>query len=214
MGTDGMADAHSVISSDAERFTTLLSSIWWRPTNLTSLASANLSTDNLKSTAFLGTIIHILVTSYLLGTGLLLGDLGTVWTYIGYFAAALILINIPSHRRLSSVAENHSKFQASFKFVHSRIRMHAETIALYGAEDVERAEVARTFDAVMETSKELIFWESFYQGLQVLFQYVPFLISGAAASTLRTRIEFISNNVQYRPQRNMFRTPTYHNAIQ
>jgi ABC-type uncharacterized transport system fused permease/ATPase subunit len=82
---------------------------------------------------------------------------------------------------MSSVAENLAKCESAFKFAHSRIRLHAETIALYGAEDVERAEISRAFDDVMENSKTLIAWQSLFQGLQVLFQYVPFLVSGEIA---------------------------------
>ena len=177
MESNGMSDAHSIISSDAEKFTSLLPGIFWRPTNLTSLANATLTTDSFKPPAFMGTLVYIIVTSYLVGTGLLLGSIVTIWTYIGYFAAALIVINFPTHKRMSVVAENLAKCQANFKYVHSRIRLHAETIGLYSAEDVERAEVENSFDAVGQHSKELIVWQAVYQGIQSLFQYVPFLIS-------------------------------------
>lgn len=178
LSSDGMDDAQSVISSDSEHFSSMLPNIIWRPTNLTALASANLTTDSIKQTSFIGTLVAVAVTTYLVGSGLLLGNVGTIWTYIGYFAAALFLINIPTFKKMSAVAEQLAKCEAAFKFVHSRIRMHAETIALYGAEDLEKAEVARSFDAVMKESNKLIIWQSLFQSLQVLFQYVPFLISG------------------------------------
>jgi len=207
MAPDGMADAHSIISSDAEKFTSLLPCIFWRPTNLTSLGNATLTTDSNKPPAFIGTIVIIIVTSYLVGSGLLLGDIGTIWTYIGYFAAALIIINFPTHKRMSAVAENLAKCQAAFKFVHSRIRLHAETIALYSAEDVERAEVEQSFDAVGQQSKELIMWQAVYQGIQSLFQYVPFLISGVHPHKFPAFVEFITRGLQYPQPPDMSRTP-------
>ncbi len=180
-GCDGMPDAHSVITSDAAKFTSLLPDIMYRPTNLTSLANANLTTDSLKPPAFIYSLLSVFTTTYFIGTGLVLGDLTTLWTYVAIFSAALVIINLPTIKRMSSVAENLAKCESAFKFAHSRIRLHAETIALYGAEDVERAEISRAFDDVMENSKTLIAWQSLFQGLQVLFQYVPFLVSGEIA---------------------------------
>ncbi len=178
LSSDGMDDAHSVISCDSERFSSMLPNIIWRPTNLTALGSANLTTDSIKQTSFMGTLVTVVVTTYLVGSGLLLGNLVIMWTYIAYFAAALLLINIPTFKKMSAVAEQLAKCEAAFKFVHSRIRMHAETIALYGAEDLEKVEVSRSFDAVVKESNRLIMWQCLFQSLQALFQYIPFLISG------------------------------------
>ena len=214
MESNGMADAHSIISSDAEKFASLLPGICWRPTNLTSLANATLTSDSYKPPAFMGTLVYIIITSYLVGTGLLLGSIVTIWTYIGYFAAALIVFNFPTHKRMSVVAENLAKCQANFKYVHSRIRLHAETIGLYSAEDVERAEVENSFDAVGQHSKELIVWQAVYQGIQSLFQYVPFLISSVYPHKLSTFVQIITFVLQYTPAQLMSRTPTCPKPIQ
>jgi ABC-type uncharacterized transport system fused permease/ATPase subunit len=127
----GMADAHSVITSDAEKFTSMLPSVMWHPTNLTSMANSNLTTDSQKPPAFLGSWISILMSTYFIYSGLVLGDLNTIWTYIGYFSAALLIINIPTVKKMSAVAEKLAQCESKFKFTHSRIRLHAETIALY-----------------------------------------------------------------------------------
>ena len=86
---------------------------------------------------------------------------------------------------MSGAMERRAKHEAAFKFVHSRIRLHAETVALYAAEAFEQAEVRRSFDAVTESSKNFIAWQSLFQSLQVLFQYVPFLVSGVRILTKR-----------------------------
>jgi ABC-type uncharacterized transport system fused permease/ATPase subunit len=174
-----VSGAQSIIFSDSERLSSMLPTIMWRPTNLTSLASANLTTDSIKQTSFVGSLVIVIVTSYLMSSGLVLGSIAVMWTYIGYFAAALFMVNIPTFKKMSAVAENLSRCEAAFKFAHSRIRMHAETISLYGAEDIERVEVARAFTAVVKECDTLIVWQSLFQSLQVLFQYIPFLISGA-----------------------------------
>jgi ABC-type uncharacterized transport system fused permease/ATPase subunit len=67
-----------------------------------------------------------------------------------------IAINIPTLKRMSLAAEHRAKCEASFKFVHSRIRLHAETVALYAAEAFDQAEVRRSFDAVTESSTKFI----------------------------------------------------------
>jgi ABC-type uncharacterized transport system fused permease/ATPase subunit len=172
-----MADAHSVIASDAEKFSSLLSNVMWRPNNLSSLGSANIGMKAVKQTSFVGTLVSVVVMTYLVGTGLLPGDIAVMWTYLGYFLAALVAINIPTFKKMSRAVELRARCEADFKFVHSRIRMHAETIALYAAEDVEKAEVSRSFDAVVESSKLLISWQSLFQSVQAVFQSAPFLVA-------------------------------------
>jgi ABC-type uncharacterized transport system fused permease/ATPase subunit len=156
----------------------MLPNIMWRPTNLTSLANANLTTDSTKPPAFLGTVVSILMSTYFIYSGWVLGNVSTLWTVIGYFSLALLVINIPTVKKISAVAENLARCESKFKFTHSRVRLHAETIALYGAEDIEKSEISRSFDEVIENSKLLIAWQSLFQSLQVLFQYAPFLVSG------------------------------------
>jgi hypothetical protein len=190
--SNGLADAHSIITSDADQFTSMLPSVMWRPTNLTSLANANLTADSQKPPAFLGSWVNILMSTYFIYSGLVLGDLNMLWTYIGYFSAALLIINIPTVKKMSAVAENLAQCESKFKFTHSRIRLHAETIALYSAEDIEKTEITRSFDAVIENSKLLIAWQSIFQSLQVLFQYVPFLVSGERRYMLRAHFRLIT----------------------
>jgi ABC-type uncharacterized transport system fused permease/ATPase subunit len=192
MARDGMADAHSVIASDAEKFTSLLPNVLWRPSNLSSLGNANLGVGSIKQSAFLGAIVSVVVSTYLVGTGLLPGNIVTIWTYLGYLLLAVVAINIPTLKRMSLAAEHRAKCEASFKFVHSRIRLHAETVALYAAEAVEQAEVRRSFDAVTESSKKFIAWQSLFQSLQVLFQYVPFLVSSAHTNKAAACIEILT----------------------
>ena len=192
MARDGMADAHSVIASDAEKFTSLLPNVLWRPSNLSSLGNANLGISSVKQSAFLGAIVAVIVSTYFVGTGLLPGNIRTIWTYLGYFLLAVVAINIPTYKRMSLAAEHRAKCEASFKFVHSRIRLHAETVALYAAEAFEQAEVRRSFDAVTESSKKFIAWQSLFQSLQVLFQYVPFLVSSAHTNKAAACIEILT----------------------
>jgi ABC-type uncharacterized transport system fused permease/ATPase subunit len=186
----------------------MLPSIMWRPTNLTSLGNANLTTDSQKSPAFLGSWLNILMSTYFIYSRLVLGDLNTLWSYIGYFSAALLIINIPTVKKISAVAENLAQCESKFKFAHSRIRLHAETIALYSAEDVEKSEIARSFDDVIENSKILIAWQSVFQSLQVLFQYVPFIISGECTHMLRARIQHITA-FQCKLRKHTYRTPKH-----
>ena len=114
-----------------------------------------------------------------MATGLQPGNLRDLWTGLGYSLVAVVFINIPTFKQMSRVAEQRAKCEASFKFVHSRIRLHAETIALYAAENVETSEILRSFDAVISSSKSFIMWQSLFQGLQVAFQIAPSIVAGA-----------------------------------
>ena len=91
---------------------------------------------------------------------------------------AVVFINVPTFNQMSRVAEQRAKCEASFKFVHSRIRLHAETIALYAAENVEISEISRSFHAVVRSSESFIMWQSLFQGLQVAFQILPSIVAG------------------------------------
>ena len=177
-----MPDAYSAIVSDADKFSSLLPNVIWRPTNLTSLATASIGASSTKPSAFLSAIMYALVTTYCVGTGLQPGDLNSLWTGLSYCLLGVIAINIPTFKQMSLAAERRSKCEGEFKFVHSRIRLHAETIALYAAEGVEQAEVTRSFDAVVRSSNTFIAWQSLFQGLQVLFQLGPSFIASEQAS--------------------------------
>lgn len=61
-----MADAYSVIAIDCEKFTSLLSSVIWRPTNLTSLASASLGASSTKPSSFFAAVIYATISTYVL----------------------------------------------------------------------------------------------------------------------------------------------------
>jgi ABC-type uncharacterized transport system fused permease/ATPase subunit len=198
-----MTDAYSVIVNDSEKFTSLLSSVIWRPTNLTSLASASLGASSTKPSSFFAAVIYATISTYVLvllidmhykyrffgtftwflrycvATGLQPGNLTDLWTGLSYCLVAVVFINIPTFKHMSRVAEQRAKCEAAFKFVHSRIRLHAETIALYAAENVEASEIARSFDAVVLSSKSFIIWQSIFQGLQVAFQIAPSIVAGA-----------------------------------
>ena len=181
--SDGMGDAYSAIVNDCDKFTSLLPNVLWRPTNLTSLATASLGATATKPTAFVGAVVWAIVTTYCVGTGLQPGSLSLLWTGLAYCLLGVIAINIPTFKQMSLAAEQRAKCEAAFKFVHSRIRLHAETIALYAAEDVERAEVLRSFEAAVDSCNSFILWQSLFQGLQILFQVAPSLIAGAKRAT-------------------------------
>jgi ABC-type uncharacterized transport system fused permease/ATPase subunit len=118
------------------------------------------------------------VCSYSVGTGLQPGNIKNLWAGLGYLLVAVIAINLPTFKQMSRSVESRAKHEAAFKFVHSRIRLHAETIALYAAEDVEKAEVSSSFSRVVSSSKQLIAWQSLFQGLQIAFQMMPSVIAG------------------------------------
>ena len=100
---------------------------------------------------------------------------------------------------MSRAVERRAKCEADFKFVHSRIRLHAETIALYAAEDVERSEVSRAFELVVSSSRQTIAWQSLFQGLQILFQLMPSVVAGAKAnhSYIFSSVSLISSSVAF-----------------
>lgn len=189
MASDGMADSHSVIANDTDKFSSLLSNVTWRPTNLSSLGNANLGLTSVKQDAFVGTIVVAVVYTYLVGSGQFPGDVGTIWKYLGYFVAALLAINFPTFKKRSAASEHRARCESEFKFVHSRIRLHAETVALYAAEDVERAEVSRSFNAVVKSTKTFIAWQSLFQSLQAVFQFAPFLVSGAPTKSASSSLD-------------------------
>ena len=60
----GMSDAYSVIVNDCDKFTSLMPSVVWRPTNLTSLASASIGASSVKPASFLCAIVFAMVTTY------------------------------------------------------------------------------------------------------------------------------------------------------
>ena len=119
---------------------------------------------------------------YAIGTGLQPGNIEDLWAGLGYLLVAVIAINIPTFKQMSRSVENRAKHEAAFKFVHSRIRLHAETIALYAAEDVERTEVSGAFESVVSSCSKLIAWQSLFQGFQIAFQLGPSVVAGEHAS--------------------------------
>ena len=122
-----------------------------------------------------------IVTRYAIGTGLQQGDISNLWTGLAYLLLGVIAINIPTFKRMSQAVERRAKHEAAFKFIHSRIRLHAETIALYAAEDVEISEVTRAFESVISSCKQTIAWQSLFQALQIVFQLLPSAVAGANA---------------------------------
>ena len=64
IGSNEMSDAYSIIVNDCEKFTSLLSNVIWRPTNLTSLASASLGASAAKPSSFLCAFVFSSVTVY------------------------------------------------------------------------------------------------------------------------------------------------------
>lgn len=64
IGSNEMSDAYSIIVSDCEKFTSLLSNVIWRPTNLTSLASASLGASAVKPSSFLCAFVFSSVSVY------------------------------------------------------------------------------------------------------------------------------------------------------
>ncbi len=123
-----------------------------------------------------------LVTRYAVGTGLQRGNISELWAGLAYLLLGVIAINLPTFKRMSQAVERRAKQEAAFKFVHSRIRMHAETIALYAAEDVEISEVNRAFESVVSSCKQTIAWQSLFQGLQIVFQLLPSAVAGVNVS--------------------------------
>ena len=173
-----MGDAYSAIVNDSEKFTSLLPNVIWRPTNLTSLATASLGASSVKPSALVGAVVFAIVTTYCVGTGLLPGSLSVLWSGLAYCLLGVIAINLPTFKQMSLAAEQRAKCEAAFKFVHSRIRLHAETIALYAAEDMEKAEVLQSFESAVDSSNRFIMWQSLFQGLQITFQFAPSLVAG------------------------------------
>jgi hypothetical protein len=114
-----MSDAHSIITSDADKFSSLLSTVLWRPTNLTTLAAANISGDAIKHTAFLESLVFLMCNTYFEGQGLLPGDLSVIWGYLGILGAALLLVNLPTVKSMSSAVELNTTCQAAYKYFHS-----------------------------------------------------------------------------------------------
>jgi ABC-type uncharacterized transport system fused permease/ATPase subunit len=133
------------------------------------------------------------IRRYCVATGLQPGNIKDLWSGLGYLLIGVIAINIPTFKKMSRSVELRSQNEAAFKFVHSRIRLHAETIALYAAEDVEISEVSRAFESVVSSSKIVIAWQSLFQGLQIAFQLVPSIVAGTRASSTRaqTMLDFL-----------------------
>ena len=112
------------------------------------------------------------------------GNIKDLWAGLGYLLIAVIAINIPTFKQMSRAVERRAKHEAAFKFVHSRIRLHAETIALYAAEDVEKTEISRAFELVVSSCKHSIAWQSLFQGLQIAFQVVPSIVAVSMSKSL------------------------------
>jgi len=127
------------------------------------------------------------------------GNLKSLWAGLGFLLLAVIAINIPTFKQMSRAVERRAKCEADFKFVHSRIRLHAETIALYAAEDVERSEVSRAFELVVSSSRQMIAWQSLFLGLQIAFQLMPSVVAGAKAihSYIFSCVSLISSSVAF-----------------
>jgi hypothetical protein len=138
------------------------------------------------------------VFRYAIGTGLQPGNIEDLWAGLGYLLIAVIAINIPTFKQMSRSVENRAKHEAAFKFVHSRIRLHAETIALYAAEDVERTEVSGAFESAVSSCSKLIAWQSLFQGFQIAFQLGPSVVAGEHAS--RELASYVPSVFHHAPQ--------------
>ena len=60
----GMSDAYSVIVNDCDKFTSVLPNVMWRPTNLSSLASASIGAQSIKPSSFGCAIVFSMITTY------------------------------------------------------------------------------------------------------------------------------------------------------
>ena len=56
------------------------------------------------------------------------------------FSATAVRLLIPDHEKLN---RKEKQYESTFKFVHNRMRNHAESIAFFGGDDTEHA-IART----------------------------------------------------------------------
>ncbi len=145
---------------------------------------------------------------YAIGTGLQPGNIEDLWAGLGYLLVAVIAINIPTFKQMSRSVENRAKHEAAFKFVHSRIRLHAETIALYAAEDVEKTEVSGAFESVVSSCRKLIAWQSLFQGFQIAFQLGPSVVAGEHA--FRELASYVRSVFHHSPQYCCLRIPFSH----
>jgi ABC-type uncharacterized transport system fused permease/ATPase subunit len=150
-----------------------------------------------------------LLFRYAIGTGLQPGNISDLWAGLGYLLLAVIAINIPTFKQMSRSVENRARHEAAFKYVHSRIRLHAETIALYAAEDVEKTEVSAAFESVISSCGSLIAWQSLFQGFQIAFQLGPSVVAGEQAP--RAHASYIFPSVAHHfPQFYCRKIPFFH----
>lgn len=139
---------------DISDFTSTLTSVLWRPCNLTSLGSANLNSTSVKDSSLGASVAYAIVVtvaiSYEFQGGL---SLQLVWTGVGYCIAGIICILLPIVKRYARATQRASVSEAAFRAVHSRFRLHSETIALYSAESIEAAEMTRTYAGEVQCVK-------------------------------------------------------------
>ncbi len=117
----------------------------WRPCNLTSLGSANLNSTSIKDSSFGAALVYAVVVSVAVSNGFQEGYLHLLWTGIGYCVAGITCILLPIVRAYARSTQLASVSEAAFRSVHSRFRLHSETIALYSAESIEAEEMTRTY---------------------------------------------------------------------
>ena len=83
-------------------------------------------------------------------------SLQLVWTGVGYCIAGIICILLPIVNRYARATQGASVSEAAFRAVHSRFRLHSETIALYCAESIEAAEMTRTYAGEVECVENVV----------------------------------------------------------
>ncbi|MEI7445351.1 MAG: ABC transporter ATP-binding protein/permease, partial [Burkholderiales bacterium] len=101
-----------------------------------------------------------------------------VWVALLYAVAGSVLSHLIG-RRLIPLNFAQQRFEADFRYGLVRVREHAESIALYRGEPPERASVVGRFAkvvanywALVRAQKRLIWAQSFYGQLAVIFPFV------------------------------------------
>ena len=111
-----------------------------------------------------------------------------LWAALLYAIAGTWLTHLIG-RRLVSLSFNQQRFEANFRFSLVRVREHAETIAFYHGEPVERHALSERFGhilvnwwAIMRKQKQLTWFTSGYSQIAIIFPFVvaaPRYFSGA-----------------------------------
>jgi ATP-binding cassette subfamily D (ALD) protein 4 len=107
------------------------------------------------------------------------------WSKIDWYAPALVFayftvgftINKLVMSPVVNIVYKQEKLEGDFRYVHMRVRSHAESIAIYGGNPTESAYAAKTFNQLLDNKYQLIKWYWYLNSTSNILSYIGSILN-------------------------------------